>query len=160
MIHVIAKLLDELAHGIPNLHGAACRGHAELFDVADRHDHQGIAQAKALCASCPVLYGCRAWLVSLPKPVRPCGVVAGRYVAPPKLRPAYEPRPQALSSRARAADWLRAYLAQRGAVLSTEVIADATAVGISKTALHLARHDLGVRLERVRGVRGAPHTWM
>ena len=31
----------------------------------------------------------------LPKQVRPCGVVAGRYVAPPKLRPAREPRPHA-----------------------------------------------------------------
>jgi hypothetical protein len=47
---VIAELLDELAHDIPDLHGAACRGHPELFDVADRHDRQGTAQAKALCA--------------------------------------------------------------------------------------------------------------
>jgi hypothetical protein len=46
MIHVIVELLDELAHGIPDLHGAACRGHAQLFDVADRHDHQAVAQAK------------------------------------------------------------------------------------------------------------------
>ena len=46
MIPVIAELFDELAHGIPNLPGAACRGHAQLFDVADRHDHQAVAQAK------------------------------------------------------------------------------------------------------------------
>jgi hypothetical protein len=50
MIPVIAELLDELASRIPDLHDAACRGHAALFDVADPHDHQGIAQAKALCA--------------------------------------------------------------------------------------------------------------
>ena len=157
---IVAELLDELAHEIPDLHGAACRGHPELFDVADRHDHQAIAQAKALCVSCPVLNACRAWLAGLPKPAWPCGVVAGRYVGPPKLRPAYEPRPRTPSSRDRATDWLRSYLAQRGPVLATQVIRDATAAGISLTTLHLARHDLGVRLERVRGVRGAPHTWM
>ena len=35
---MVAELLDTLAHDIPDLHGAACRGHAALFDVADRHD--------------------------------------------------------------------------------------------------------------------------
>jgi hypothetical protein len=91
---IVAELLDELAHGIPNLHGVACRGHPELSDVADRHDQQVIAQAKAVCVSCPVLRDCRRWLASLPRAARPCGVVAGRYVAPPTLRPAYEPRPR------------------------------------------------------------------
>ena len=107
-----------------------------------------------------MLRDCRRWLASLPKPVRPCGVVAGRYVAPPKLRPAYEPRPRAPSSRERATTWLRAYLAQRGPVLSTEVIADATLAGITLSMLRAARIDLGVRLQRVRGVPGAPHTWV
>lgn len=51
---VVSELLDTLAHGIPDLHGAACRGHPELFD-ADRHGHQAITAAKAVCASCPVL---------------------------------------------------------------------------------------------------------
>jgi hypothetical protein len=94
MIAVIAELLDTLAHDIPNLPGASCRGHAELFDVAGRHD-PAVERAKAVCASCPVLGDCRRWLASLPRLARPCGVVAGRYVAPPKLRPAYEPRPRA-----------------------------------------------------------------
>ena len=85
MVHVIAELLDELARTIPNLHGAACRGHPELFD-ADRHDHQAITAAKAVCASCPVLGPCRAWLADQPVTLRPCGVVAGRYLgAPPPL---------------------------------------------------------------------------
>jgi hypothetical protein len=84
-------------------------------------------------------------------------VVAGRYYPPPTLRP--EPAPRPPSSRDRAADWLRAYLAQRGPVISTQVIADATAAGVSSTALHLARCDLGVRLERVRGEHGARHMW-
>ena len=43
---IVAELLDELAHSLPDLPGAACRGHPELFDVADRHDHQAVAQAK------------------------------------------------------------------------------------------------------------------
>ena len=38
MAVIVAEVLDELAHDIPDLHGAACRGHAALFDVADRHD--------------------------------------------------------------------------------------------------------------------------
>jgi Transcription factor WhiB len=158
MIPVIAELLDTLAHDIPNLPGAACRGHAELFDVADRHDTQGIARAQAVCASCPALRDCRRWLAGLPRLARPCGVVAGRYVPPPKLRPAYQPRPRGPSSRDRATDWLRAYLGQRGPVISTEVIADAAAAGISCSTLYKARLELNVRLQRVPGV-GARHTW-
>jgi WhiB family transcriptional regulator, redox-sensing transcriptional regulator len=151
---IVAELLDELAHGIPDLHGAACRGHAELFDVADRHD----TQAKTVCASCLALRDCRAWLASLPRGAKPSGVVAGRFVPAPKLRPAYEPRPRAPSSRDRATDWLRGYLALHGPVLSTEMIADAAAGGFSRTALYWARIELNVRLERVPGV-GARHMW-
>ncbi len=136
---MIAELLDELATGISDLHGAACRGHATLFDVADRHDRQAIAQSETICASCPALDGCRAWLASLPKPARPCGVVAGRYVAPPKLRPTYEPRPRGPSSRDRATVWLRGYLAARGPVLSTEVIADAGGGGYPVAARSVRR---------------------
>ena len=88
---VIAGLLDELAHAIPDLHGAACAGRPELFDV-DRDDPR-VEEAKALCSGCPVLRDCRRWLAGLPWYRRPCGVVAGRYVPPPRLRPAYEPRP-------------------------------------------------------------------
>jgi hypothetical protein len=79
----VAELLDTLAH-TPDLHGAACRGHPELFDV-ERNDHEAIEAAQAICASCPVLGACRAWLRSQPAELRPCGVVAGRYVAPPRL---------------------------------------------------------------------------
>jgi hypothetical protein len=53
MIPVIAELRDTLAHDIPDLRNAACRGRPQLFDVADRHDTQAVGQAKALCASCP-----------------------------------------------------------------------------------------------------------
>jgi hypothetical protein len=108
---IVAELLDELAHGIPNLPGARCAGHAQLFDVADRQDTQAIAQAKALCASCPALHDCGAWLSSLPRGAKPSGVIAARYVPPPKLRPAYEPRPREPSCVDLAIVWLRGYLA-------------------------------------------------
>jgi hypothetical protein len=72
-----------LAVQTPRLTGAACRGQAELFDAANRHDPR-IAGARAICASCPVLGACRAWLVGLPVGLRPCGVVAGRYCPPPR----------------------------------------------------------------------------
>jgi hypothetical protein len=77
----------------------------------------------------------------------------------PGCGPAYEPRPRAPSSRDRATDWLRGYLAQRGPVVSTRVIADATAAGISLSTLRKARIDLNVRLQRASGV-GARHTWI
>ena len=111
--------------GIPDLRRAACRGHAEIFDVRDGHDRAAIARAQAVCETCPVLSDCRAWLASLPRAERPCGAVAGRYIPPPRLRPAYVPRPPRPSSRDRAIVWLRAYLSERGPVLSTQVIADA-----------------------------------
>ncbi len=90
---IVAEVLDELAHDIPNLPGAACRGHAELFDVAGRDD-PAVERAQAVCAACPALRDCRRWLAGLPRLVRPCGVVAGRYVPPPKLRPAHDPPPR------------------------------------------------------------------
>ena len=95
-------------------------------------------------------------MAGLPKPVRPCGVVAGRFVPPPRLRPAYEPRPRAPSSRARATDWLRNYLALHGPVISTQVLAAGAAAGFSCSTLRKARIALNVRLRRVPGV-GARH---
>ena len=46
MIPVIAELLDELASRIPDLHDAACRGHAALFDVADPTTIKGSPKRK------------------------------------------------------------------------------------------------------------------
>jgi hypothetical protein len=155
---LVAELLDELAHAIPNLHDAACRATPELFDVTNGHDRQGISRAKAVCQSCPVLEDCRDWLTSLPRPVRPSGVVAGRFIGPPPLPPPYVPRPRAPSAPDRATDWLRGYLAERGAVLGGQVIADAAAAGFSVSTLRKARVALNVRLVRVPGV-GARHLW-
>jgi len=146
--------------GIPDLRGAACRGHPELFGVADRHDTQAITAAKAVCIACPALRDCRRRLARPAKagaavrcrraPLRPTAQAAAR----PTNR-GREHRP----AGDRATDWLRGYLAQRGPVVSTRVIADATAAGISLSTLRKARIDLNVRLQRVSGV-GARHTWI
>ena len=81
MSALLVDLLAALA-GAPALPGARCRGRPHLFDparpaeaeasVADRH-----RQALALCAACPSLRRCAAWLDSLPPSKRPAGVVAG-----------------------------------------------------------------------------------
>jgi hypothetical protein len=155
----VTELLDELAHDIPDLHDAACRGHPEVFDVADRHDTQAIAQAKAVCQSCPALRDCRDWLASLPRAMRPSGVIAGRYLGPPPRPPPYVPVPREPSAPDRAAAWLSAYLVEHGgAVLGGQAIADAAVAGFSASTLRHARIALGVRLERVPG-RGARHEW-
>ena len=81
MSALLVDLLAALA-GAPALPGARCRGRPHLFDparpaeaeasVADRH-----RQALALCAACPSLNRCAAWLASLPPTEQPPGVVAG-----------------------------------------------------------------------------------
>jgi len=55
--------------------------------------------------------------------------------------------------------WLRDYLGQHRPVLSTDVIADASAAGIGYSALYKARIELCVRLERVPGGPGARYWW-
>jgi transcription factor WhiB len=157
---LVAELLDELASRIPDLHDAACRGRPGEFDIEDgRRDRAAVTRAKEVCQSCPALQDCRDWLASLPRPVRPSGVVAGRYLAPPPLPPPYVPRPRAPSAPDRAIEWLRAYLAEHGgAVLGGQVRADAAAAGFSASTLRKARVSLNVRLVRVPGV-GARHMW-
>ena len=81
MSALLVDLLAALA-GAPALPGARCRGRPHLFDpagaaeaeasVADRH-----RQAVGLCAACPSLNRCAAWLASLPPTEQPPGVVAG-----------------------------------------------------------------------------------
>ena len=39
--HVIAELLDELAHAVLDLRAVACRSEPQLFDATDRHDPAG-----------------------------------------------------------------------------------------------------------------------
>jgi hypothetical protein len=47
---LVAELLEAIARAIPDLHGAACRVHLELFDVDDRRDRAAIVRrASDLC---------------------------------------------------------------------------------------------------------------
>src|SRR6516162_2994756 len=80
-VPAVAEVLDALAT-TPNLHGAACTNHRELFDatVARRHPRDR-TQAIAICAGCPALTACAAWVTCLPPHRRPNGVIAGRYWA-------------------------------------------------------------------------------
>jgi hypothetical protein len=68
----------------PRLPRALCRGRHALFDprragedpeaVAERH-----SEARGLCAMCPELDACGRWYDSLPKDLRPTGIIAGRH---------------------------------------------------------------------------------
>lgn len=84
------ELAAAMLQGTPRLTGAACAGRWELFDPrgvdvvqetvpeADaRH-----AEALAICAACPALGACRAWVAESRPSQRPAGVVAG--IPPPK----------------------------------------------------------------------------
>jgi WhiB family transcriptional regulator, redox-sensing transcriptional regulator len=89
---LLADLLTDLAQGtIPHLNGARCRSHAGLFDqtiAGEPGDWFGDdlryarKAAQAVCASCPVLAQCDAWVQSLPRRQRPLGIVGGRYTDP------------------------------------------------------------------------------
>lgn len=66
----------------PSLPGAKCRGRHHLFDAPEpgvdtENTRNSEQRALRLCAECPSLVRCRAWLESLPKSKRPPGVVAG-----------------------------------------------------------------------------------
>jgi Transcription factor WhiB len=77
--------LDALLEAVgaaPCLPGARCRGRHSLFDPAAPGEDPEImtarhAQALGLCAHCPALARCQAWIASLPPRRRPYGVVAG-----------------------------------------------------------------------------------
>lgn len=83
----LAELLDELAVA-PRLPGARCAGRHELFDATIEGSTNGAAgaaevaaaraEALRLCAGCPELTPCGAWLDSLRPKDQPLGVVAGR----------------------------------------------------------------------------------
>lgn len=77
-----------LLEGIPALPGARCKGRSDLYErTIGEHRMTGqITQtelddarsaALRLCAACPALDPCRAFLDALPGAHRPRGVVAG-----------------------------------------------------------------------------------
>jgi hypothetical protein len=75
----LADLLDAIA-AAPDLTGAACRAHPEVFSVTmgKGAGRPGIYErAIHVCTSCPVLTACTAWVESLPPSQRPPGVTAG-----------------------------------------------------------------------------------
>lgn len=74
----LEDLLRTLAE-TPDLPGAACMAHREVFDrcTAKAAKPSSYARAIQVCADCPALPKCRAWVRSLPPRKRPEGVTAG-----------------------------------------------------------------------------------
>jgi hypothetical protein len=80
-------LLDAL-RAAPALPEALCKGRHREFDAAPPGTAaEAVAEhakrAKALCATCPELAPCRAWVDTLTALQRPEGVTAGRKYTPP-----------------------------------------------------------------------------
>lgn len=88
--------MAQLIAGLPDLPGARCANHVELFErsIARHRDATGnlapkteldAARSAALriCESCPALARCEAWLASVRPYRRPRGVVAGQVVKLP-----------------------------------------------------------------------------
>ena len=73
----VAEMLDALTG--PNLHGAACADHRDLFDACFTRKAGPATYARAveICAGCPVLTQCAAWVTDLPPRQRPFGVTGG-----------------------------------------------------------------------------------
>jgi len=73
----VIDLLTDLLTG-PDLHGAACVEHRDVFDAtANRGAHRTYGRAIKVCAGCPALAACRAWVTSLPHDEAPRGGIEG-----------------------------------------------------------------------------------
>ncbi len=73
-----AQLLATIAT-TPSLPGAACVADREVFDaVLERGSSRLYPVAIRICAQCPALAPCRAWVNSMPIDERPHGVTAGQ----------------------------------------------------------------------------------
>lgn len=71
----LLPLLLAIFDNLPDLRGASCAGHGDLFDPRTTSEpttvgHQRHAQALAMCAGCPVRQRCRDWALTQPKHVR------------------------------------------------------------------------------------------
>jgi hypothetical protein len=79
----IGALLNDLA-AVPSLPGAACRSEREVFDrtvpgaVSRSEAAQARRAAKKICAACPCLQACTAWVDGLEPFSRPLSITAGR----------------------------------------------------------------------------------
>lgn len=76
---------------IPDLPGARCKGEADLYEAtvgvrpvdgrpAKQETEAARDTALRLCATCPALDSCRAWLAAQPPSRRPRGVIAGEVI--------------------------------------------------------------------------------
>ncbi|ULE32585.1 hypothetical protein [Mycobacterium sp. IDR2000157661] len=85
------RTMSALLAGVPDLPGARCKGKADLYErtvAVQRADGEPTrdeldtarAAALALCAECPSLVPCRAYVDGLRPSQRPHGVIAGRVV--------------------------------------------------------------------------------
>ncbi len=72
------ELLSALA-ATPDLPGAACVREREVFDACLERGagYRLYPLAIRVCAKCPALAACRAWVSTLPPGKRPYGVTAG-----------------------------------------------------------------------------------
>jgi hypothetical protein len=75
-------LMAAIAAAAPDLRGAACVAHRDVFDACLTRRRNAPADAHAaaigVCRCCPALARCRAWVDGLPPGERPFGVTAGR----------------------------------------------------------------------------------
>jgi hypothetical protein len=143
----IAALLS----GIPALPDASCRGIPKTFDLGAADDPARVEQAKAICRSCPALERCRDWIDRTPPSLRPSGVVAGRLVAPPRVRKVQQPpqsrprKPPRPTMADRATEWLWRYLADAGGSAEADAVKQAAAGdGYRPGTLYVAVQRLGV----------------
>jgi hypothetical protein len=72
--NAVADFMAGLAHAVPSLPQAACRGRAALFTSDEQGD---IDRAVEICGSCAELDRCRRWAAAQ-GPRMLTGVIAGR----------------------------------------------------------------------------------
>lgn len=99
--------MSALLGGVPDLSGARCRGRHELFDStiagqqsrpadeftpSSRNELDNACNAALrLCAMCPALDPCRAWLDRQRPTRRPRGVIAGQLITASGLQAKTQP---------------------------------------------------------------------
>lgn len=88
----VVDLLAVVLAGLPVLPGAACREQRVVFAAAEDGDPGAVEAAQAICATCPAVGACTAWLSSLPEADRPLGVVGGQQIEAPQSRRPGRPR--------------------------------------------------------------------
>ncbi|MDV7135376.1 WhiB family transcriptional regulator [Williamsia muralis] len=78
----VIGLLAEILRGSVDLHGAACVGHAELFEIENQRP-EVFEAATSLCRRCPVRAACWRWSIE----AKVDGVTASSRQRPHSYRP-------------------------------------------------------------------------